>query len=365
MSIKKFENIINEDAEEKMIPEEEGKKCTSPGRENRMKAFVFHILKLFLAGFLIYWVMKDIKMEELAAISGIRLLSCCFTAFFLVFCQSTLSAVRWQMLVKAQGIELSFSRAFSLTFQGIFFSLCLPGGAVGGDVVKAAYIVRETQGNKKVEAITSIFVDRLTGLIALFGLALVFVLFHLKVIVTFPKALQAALYTLSLLCLAGLCAAFFILFHDLFLKLSLIKKLVLFVDKFVKGAVTRILSSVDIYRKKWKTLFLTCIMGIFIIHPLLFLALYFIADILTGKMQNIFTVFFASAMGNVASCLPGTVGGLGARDKIMQLLLERGEFSSSDAAMIPILYTLGYISCSLTGALCFILDSFLGKRKGR
>lgn len=337
--------------------------CNEGEKKKHRKEILFHIIKILIAAALIYWVVKDIKMEELSAISAVRLVSCWFTAFLLVFCQSTLSAVRWQMLVRAQGIELSFYRAFSLTFQGIFFSLCLPGGAVGGDVVKAACLVKETNGNKKVEAVTSIFVDRLTGLIALFGLALIFALFRLKEIVTYSKALQATLYTLSLLCLAGLCAAFFILFHDMFLKLSFIKKLVLFVDRFARGAVTRILSSVDIYRKKWKTLFLTCIMGILIIHPLLFLALYFIADILTGKMQNIFSIFFASAMGNVASCLPGTVGGLGARDKIMQLLLETGDLSSPDAAMIPILYTLGYVSCSLTGSLYFILDSFLAKKE--
>lgn len=328
------------------------------------KKLLIHLLKLLLAAFLIYWVLKDVQWDQVSTLPRSRLFFCWFTAFILVFIQSTLSAVRWQMLVKAQGIELSFQRAFSLTFQGIFFSLCLPGGAVGGDVVKAACIVKETKGDKKLEAVTSIFMDRLTGLIALFGLALLFILLRLEQIATFPKPLQATVYTLACICIAGLSAAVFLLFHNLFLRLSFIRKIVDFADKFAKGAIKRLLASVDIYRKKWKTLLATCFMGIVIIHPLLFLALYFIADILTGKMQELFPVFFAAALGNTASCLPGTVGGLGARDKIMQILLETsGSLTATDCAMIPILYTLGYVSCSLTGSFYFILDSF--RKKGK
>ena len=336
-----------------------------PGKpKSTAKALLVHLLKLVIAALLIYWVLKDVQWREVASLPRSRLVLSWLSAFVLVFLQSTLSAVRWRMLLKAQGIFISFPSAFSLTFQGIFFSLCLPGGAVGGDVVKAACIVK-TSGDKKVEAVTSIFVDRLTGLIALFGLALFLFLLKLSSVAGMEKALQATVLTLAFACAAGLGAAFFILFHEIFLRLSLVRKLVNFADSFLKGAVTRILSAVDIYRKKWKTLLVTCLMGVVIIHPLLFLALYSIAVILTGKAQDLLTVFFSAGMGNVASCIPGTVGGLGARDKVMQLLLETGGLSASDAAMIPILYTLGYVSCSLTGSVCFVADSLLKRRSGK
>ena len=94
------------------------------------------------------------------------------------------------------------------------------------------------------------------------------------------------------------------------------------------------------------------------------MVLYLISVIISGKVLYILPVFLSSALGNVASCIPGTVGGLGARDKVMQLILESSGISLSDAAMAPILYTCGYVSASLPGALFFILDSFRKKKRG-
>ena len=332
-------------------------------KKKRIREKVFHVIKVLVAGILIYWVMKDIQMKDLAAIPRSHMVLAWCAGFLMVMLQSSFTALRWQILVKAQGIPLTFFKAFSLTFQGMFFSLCLPGGAVGGDVVKAACIVKEAEKDKKVEAVTSIFVDRLAGLIALFGMAFILLLISLPQILHFEKAIQATVFMIGGMCLAGLCAAFFVFFHEWFLRISFISRLVDIPDKLLKGAVRRVFASVDVYRKKWKTLLLACVMGVTVIHPFLLIALYLISVIISGKLLQLLPVFLSSALGNVASCIPGTVGGLGARDKVMQVILEHSGISVSEASVVPILYTCGYVSASLLGALFFILDSFLQKRK--
>jgi glycosyltransferase 2 family protein len=76
---------------------------------------------------------------------------------------------RWQQLVLAQGLTFSFRDAVRLGFIGNVFNLVIPG-AVGGDVIKAAFLCR-MQPEKKPQAVASMVLDRILGLLGLFTLA--------------------------------------------------------------------------------------------------------------------------------------------------------------------------------------------------
>jgi uncharacterized membrane protein YbhN (UPF0104 family) len=80
-----------------------------------------------------------------------------------------IAGIRWQMLLRVQGIELSWSRLVSLLFIGVFFNFFIPGGT-GGDVVKIYYLLKETPG-KRAQALLSVLVDRIIGVISLALLA--------------------------------------------------------------------------------------------------------------------------------------------------------------------------------------------------
>ncbi|MCK5845374.1 MAG: flippase-like domain-containing protein, partial [Victivallales bacterium] len=80
-------------------------------------------------------------------------------------------AYRWQMLLKVQNVEISFLETFSLTLQGFFFSMVIPGGSLGGDVVKAAFIVKRVEKGRKLVGAFTILMDRILGMITLFSLA--------------------------------------------------------------------------------------------------------------------------------------------------------------------------------------------------
>jgi uncharacterized protein (TIRG00374 family) len=99
-------------------------------------------------------------------------------AFMGVVCG--LGIIRWQMILRVQGLELKYSRATSIFFVGMFFNAFLLG-STGGDVIKAWYVAHETH-HKKAEAVATVVVDRLIGLLALFVLALVMMgLYHHRV----------------------------------------------------------------------------------------------------------------------------------------------------------------------------------------
>ncbi len=80
-----------------------------------------------------------------------------------------LGVVRWRMVLKVQGLDLSFARAGKISLVAQFFNSFLLG-ATGGDLLKAYYAARQTH-HKKTEAVTTVFIDRAIGLASmlLFG----------------------------------------------------------------------------------------------------------------------------------------------------------------------------------------------------
>jgi uncharacterized protein (TIRG00374 family) len=91
-----------------------------------------------------------------------------FFALFVYSIAAVITLIRWWTLVCAQDIPLSLSDAIRLGCVGIFFNTFLPG-SVGGDIVKAAFIVRERKDRRTI-AVATILLDRAIALWALFFL---------------------------------------------------------------------------------------------------------------------------------------------------------------------------------------------------
>lgn len=80
------------------------------------------------------------------------------TAVLLVF-------FRWYLLVRALHLSFRVRDAIRLGFIG-YLSQYVSLGAVGGDLFKALFIVRE-QPNRRPEAVASLLIDRVVGLVSL------------------------------------------------------------------------------------------------------------------------------------------------------------------------------------------------------
>ena len=79
-----------------------------------------------------------------------------------------LTFIRWFMLVRVIEPHFKLSSTFVLGSIGMVFNLVIPGG-VGGDLIKASYLVR--MRIRRTQAIASMVIDRILGLLALFILA--------------------------------------------------------------------------------------------------------------------------------------------------------------------------------------------------
>ncbi len=79
-------------------------------------------------------------------------------------CFELLAGVRWMILLRVQGIQITWRRLYGLLMVGLFFSLFIPGGT-GGDIVKGYYLLKEAPVGRKTAAAMSVVMDRLLGLV--------------------------------------------------------------------------------------------------------------------------------------------------------------------------------------------------------
>ena len=80
------------------------------------------------------------------------------------------ASLRWGYLCRRLGIALSHWQALKLGYLGQFFNMVVPG-TVGGDLVKVWYVHQSS--HKPAEALVSVFVDRLVGMVELVLMAAV------------------------------------------------------------------------------------------------------------------------------------------------------------------------------------------------
>ena len=131
-----------------------------------MKRIALTALQVFITVAIVWWVFHDpAKRAEIAQTLVSADTKWLLIGLFGYGFVEMIAAVRWQILLRVQNLQLSFRRVFGLTMIGLFFNFFIPGGT-GGDAVKMFYLVKETPGRRGM-AILSVVVDRLIGLLAL------------------------------------------------------------------------------------------------------------------------------------------------------------------------------------------------------
>jgi len=131
------------------------------------------LLKLFFAVGLAYWMWSSGKIDfsQLVAIAQNP-----FILFIIVagwaFAVVGLGAARWMLLLYGVGIRVNYFRVLQLQMIGLFFNSIIPG-AVGGDLMKAIYVIRDQEKSNKTPAMLSILLDRIVGLMGLFTMGAV------------------------------------------------------------------------------------------------------------------------------------------------------------------------------------------------
>ncbi|MFH0965098.1 MAG: lysylphosphatidylglycerol synthase transmembrane domain-containing protein [Planctomycetota bacterium] len=121
-------------------------------------------------------------------------------SFALVIVINVALGMRWWVLLRIQGVDLSPWDTIRYSYIGLFFNSILPG-LTGGDLVKAYYVVKRT--HRKTHAFATVVLDRLSGLFAMGILTVIAMSLSLDQAVLRQYPIPEAVYLFMALALVG------------------------------------------------------------------------------------------------------------------------------------------------------------------
>jgi len=149
-----------------------------------IKNFLIGLVKALLALGLLFWLYQKgvLDFKILSKLFNPLLISAALLNLIISF---YFASWRWQILLVVQKIRLPRWDCYKLNLIGLFFNYVMPGG-VGGDVVKAFYLVKDHPRNR-MGAGMSVLLDRVMGLYAMLLLAITSLSFHYSSVIDNPQ----------------------------------------------------------------------------------------------------------------------------------------------------------------------------------
>ncbi len=129
------------------------------------KALIRTFQAVFTIGILIWLFHDPQKRGQMAAAFGRADARWLMLGLPVALVGEVANIARWQILMRVQGMYMTWRRATMLFFIGLFFNLFMPG-YTGGDFARLYYLMREFPEKRK-EAVLTIAMDRMIGIAAL------------------------------------------------------------------------------------------------------------------------------------------------------------------------------------------------------
>src|SRR5215211_3290538 len=122
------------------------------------------IAQFCISAALLFFLLRQIDLARLIAIWGGLRQPFLLLALVLQLGGVLISALKWWLLLRASGQPAPYFWAIRIYLIGQFFSNFLPT-QIGGDAVRVYYLTRRI--GRPAIAIASVFVERITGFLAL------------------------------------------------------------------------------------------------------------------------------------------------------------------------------------------------------
>ena len=253
-----------------------------------------------------------------------------------------LAGIRWQILLRVQGIHITWWRLYGLVLVGLFFSLFIPGGT-GGDIIKGYYLLKEAPVGRKTSAALSVVMDRLLGLLGVAILLGAVTSARWKWLTSDPLIANCVYTSFAIIgvCVAGMIVAGLIsgfrLVHALPEKLP------------GRGFVATLSGAYAVYARAWLPTAAAILISI-VAHTAHYTTFWCATKAIeaTGPSKpTALEIYSALPVIETVAALPITPGGLGTREKLFDEMLT--PLANLSEGVAPAISVLGYLCIAFWG----------------
>jgi hypothetical protein len=318
-----------------------------------MKRVVIVLLQLLVTGAGLWYVFHD-QQKRAQIADALRQADRTWIIFGWLSYSAVevIATVRWQILLRIQGITLRWLHTFAIVMIGLFFNMFLPG-LVGGDAMRL-YFVFKCAPRRKTRATLSVAMDRILGMLSILFLAGLSIAVRFRWLSRSGATLHIVYLVLALLGVG--CVCILLLFGAVhFGLLRKIPKQMPF-----RAAITESGKALQLYGAHLGLMSIAFAITI-VAHIVLYLTFYCAAESLHGTRSASLSatdVLTIMPLVNTITALPISFGGVGVRETLFQELL--GNLAHVPPAIAAVTASLGFViqaSWGLLGAAIYLVSS--------
>ena len=305
------------------------------------KRLICFFVKPCIAIGVLFFVYHNVSIQDIGLkMQGLHSFLILF--FALLFTNTLLSALKWQMLLGADGIKAGFGRLFSSYMIGTFISLFMPSN-IGGDTYRIASVGKRTM----TKSMASVMADRLSGFIALASICVFFACIKFS---TAGKDVYVILPGILLTVLLGIVCS---LFWPSLMQRAL-STLGLSRFRKLESAFNALVLSFSMYKRKPVILTATMVLS-YLFQLNVIVSVYILSKSLGLQVPFIAFCFFVPII-SILEAIPVSIYGIGLRDTGYLLFFTQAgmENPEAHALAMAMLYVSASIVYASTGGLFLV-----------
>lgn len=313
-----------------------------------MKQNLVNLAKLLITLALIVFILTRVDLSQVGTIIVEANPWLLLLALALYFAALVVGAFKWQILVRAQGIDASLGDLLASSLMGLFFGNVMPTN-IGGDVVRAYDLARATRGRSEAAAI-SVLVDRMMGLFSWFSAAVVTSAITSLLLTEAQRLEQLEIATIIV------ASGFLALCAMLFSRRIARRAAVLFQWSplaRVKPIAENIYHALQVYRFRYGALALNVLLSLGIVVITAFV--WFLVGQAVGITHvNFFYFLLFNPLVGFVLLVPISINGLGAKEAAVVFFFGMIGVANERALAMSLLFHLIVVLTSLPGGLVWL-----------